>query len=116
LDFVAKAIFVPNPFSGVIFESAIRELLYESRIKILFIDGKKSIRYVLRLKKILRDNHISAEKIRMGDDKSFPGLRVADAFAGLVRAAAEPGNSRAKQLLELAKIKITTLSGGPVSD
>ncbi len=81
----------------------------------MIIDGKKPIKYVLRLKKVLRENHVSAEKIRMGNDTAFAGLRVADAFAGLVRSAGEKGNHKAKELFKLVKIKITTLAGGPVS-
>ena len=113
-NFSVKAMLVRNPFSEDKFEAAIRELLVEKKIKNVIIDGKKPIRYILRLKKILRENHISAEKIRMGNDKSFPGLRVADAFAGLIRRADEKDH-RAKELYGLVKIKITTLAGGPVS-
>ncbi len=72
-------------------------------------------RYVLRLKKVLREYHVSAAKIRMGNDKAFPGLRVADFFAGLIRRVSEKNSAEAEELFELVKNKITTLSGGPVS-
>jgi hypothetical protein len=113
--FTVKAILVQNPFSEDIFESAVRQLLTERKVQNIIIDGKKPIRYVLRLKKVLREHHVSVSKIRMGNDLAFPGLRVADAFAGLVRSASEKDNIKARELYEIVKIKITTLSGGPVS-
>ena len=52
----------------------------------------------------------------MANDKAFPGLRIADAFAGLIRCYTnDMDNEKAKELYKLAKIKITTLAGGPVS-
>ena len=113
--FTVKAAILHNPFSEDKFEGAIRELLTEKKVKNVIIDGKKPIRYVLKLKKVLREHHVSAARIRMGNDKSYPGLRVADAFAGLVRRVNEKDNANAKELYELVKIKITTLAGGPVS-
>lgn len=114
--FTVKAVILQNPFSQENFETAIGQLLTEEKIKSIIIDGKKSVKYELRLRKVLRQYHISAEKIRMGNDKSFPGLRIADAFAGLVRCYVnDRNNQKAKELYGLAKIKIATLSGGPVS-
>ena len=115
-NFTVKAVIVQNPFSEENFEAAVRQLLVEKKVKNVIIDGKKPIQYVLKLKKVLRENHVSAKKIRMGNDKAFPGLRIADAFAGLVRCYTDDaGNEKARELYGLVKIKITTLSGGPVS-
>ena len=63
----------------------------------------------MRLKKILRDRGISVKKIRTGNDESFPCLRLADAYAGLVRTYwDDKNNKKAKELYELANKKITT--------
>ena len=80
----------------------------------MIIDGKKPKWYSLRLKKVLRDRGISVKKIRTGNDKSFPCLRLADAYAGLIRAHwNDPNNKNAKELYKLASNKITAqLVGG----
>ncbi len=46
--------------------------------------------------------------MHMGNDQSFPGLRLADLFAGLARSYVDnPDNPRITGLYKLAKIKIT---------
>ena len=113
-NFTVKAAIIENPFSGNSFERVIESLLTERKIKKIVIDGKKPRWYALRLKKVLRDRGISVKKIRTCDDKSFPCLRLADAYAGLVRAYWNDKNNKdAKKLYELAGKKITTqLVGG----
>lgn len=117
--FAVKVALLKNPFSEEILEAAITCLLVEKRIKNVVIDGKKPRRYVLRLKQVLRYHGASVKKIRMGDDRSFPCLRLADLFAGLVRAYfEEPENEQAKKLYYSAKNKITTQTwlGGQDTD
>jgi len=116
-NFLVKTAIIDNPFSKVIFEEALKSLLTERKVKKIIMDGKKPRWYVLRLKKILRDRGISVKKIRTGDDKAFPCLRLADAYAGLIRAYWDnKNNEKAKELYKLASKKITTqLVGGQVT-
>ena len=81
-------------------------------------DNQQPRRYVLRLKNVLRHRGTSVKKIRMGNDLAFPALRLADLFAGLIRAYfEEPEKKAAKELYHLAENKITTQAylGGQVS-
>ena len=108
-DFMVKAAIIQNPFNQNSFEKAIESLLIEKRIRKIIIDGKKPKWHSLRLKKVLRNRGISVKKIRTGNDKSFPCLRLADAFAGLIRAYWDDKNNKnAKELYKLANKKITT--------
>ena len=113
-NFTVKAAIIKNPFNENSFEKAIEHLLIEKKVKKMIIDGKKPKWYSLRLKKVLRDRGISVKKIRTGNDKSFPCLRLADAYAGLIRAYwNDPNNKKAKELYKLASKKITAqLVGG----
>ncbi len=49
------------------------------------MDGKKPRWYELSLKKALRDKGVSVRKLKTVNDKSQPGVQVADCLAGLVR-------------------------------
>src|SRR3989344_126746 len=73
-QFNVKTVLLPNPFTENKLEAALQYLLLEKNIKNVVIDGHKPHRYILRLKKILRDHGASVKKMRMGDDRSFPGL------------------------------------------
>ena len=113
-EFEVKIFVFQNPFTQDKFERALKHLLIEKRITNIVIDGEKPQRNVLRLKKVLRDSGISVKKIRMGNDRAFPCLRLADFFAGLTRAFfQDQNNEKAKILYRKAEIKITTqLMGG----
>ncbi len=115
-NFTVKASIIKNPFGKNSFEKIIENLLIERKVKKIIIDGKKPKWYSLRLKKVLRDREISVKKIRTGNDKSFPCLRLADAYAGLIRAYwDDKNNKKAEELYKLASKKITTqLVGGQV--
>ena len=107
-DFEVKIFVFRNPFTEEKMEKALTHLLVEKHIKNVILDGKKSRGYTLRLKKVLRESGIPVKKVRMGNDRAFPCLRLADLFAGLVRAYAEhPENQQAIKLYKMAKIKIT---------
>ncbi len=113
-NFTVKAAIIYNPFSEKRFEDAVKALLTERKINKIVIDGKKPKRYLLRLKKVLRERGISVKKIRMGNDKSFPCLRLADAYAGLIRTYWEDkNNEKTKEVYKIGSKKITTqvLSG-----
>jgi len=116
-NFEVKIFVFQNPFTGEKFENALRHLLVEKGIRNIILDGDKLQRNVARLKKVLRDSGTSVKKIRMGNDQSFPCLRLADLFAGLTRAYFEDSkNKKAAELYYLAKIKIATqLMGGQVA-
>ena len=64
----------------------ISNLLTETKLTTIFIDGKKSRRYERRMKKVLRDKGISTKKLKTVNDEGYAGIRVADALAGLFRA------------------------------
>ena len=117
-SFKVKIFFIENPFTEEKLEDALRHLLVERHIRNIIIDGKKPPSRVLRLKKVLREYGISVKKIRMGNDMSFPCLRLADLFAGLTRTYFEnQTDEHAKELYKIARIKITTqLMGGQAAD
>jgi len=113
-SFTVKAAIIRNPFNEERFEEAVRVLLTEKKISKIVLDGQKPKWYLRRLKKILREQGISVKKIRAGNDRSFPCLRIADAYAGLVRTYWEnKGNKEVQEVWEIASKKITTqvLSG-----
>lgn len=107
-NFEVKVFAFTNPFTEEKMEQAIRHLIVEKYIKNIIIDGKKTRHYVWRLKKVFRLWEIHVKNIRAGNDKSYPGLRLADLFAGLFRAYVEHSEEpEAKKLYTLAKNKIT---------
>jgi hypothetical protein len=107
-DFEVKIFIFTNPFTDQKFETALKHLLVQRYIRTIIIDGRKPRSYVLRLKKVLRESKIHVKNIRMGNDKSYPCLRLADLFAGLTRAYAEhPDGEEEKNLYKMAKNKIT---------
>lgn len=114
-DFEVKIFLFSNPFTDQKLENAWKHLLVEKNIENIIIDGKKPRHYTQELKKILRQGGIAVRKIRMGNDKSFPCLRIADLFAGITRSYAEsPEKQKVKNLYDLARIKITIhLRGWP---
>ena len=114
LNFSFKIFSTDNPikYSGV-FEMVFNHLIVEHRINKIVIDGKKPKWYGHKLKKVLRDKNISVKKIRTMDDESSPGLRLADALAGLFRSNADNPTEKTKRLVALFKNKITAqLIGG----
>lgn len=115
-EFEVRAAIIDNPFDKGKFEEAIRFLLVEKKIRHIVLDGKKPRWYSAVLKKILREKGVSVKKIRTANDQSFPCLRLADAFAGMVRTYwNDPKNEKAKELYKIAHKKITTqLVGGQI--
>lgn len=113
-NFAVKVAIIQNPFNESRFEDAVEALLTERKVKKIVLDGQKPKWYLRRLKKILRGRGISVKKIRAGNDRSFPCLRLADAYAGLVRTYWEnKEDKKAREVWEIANKKITTqvLSG-----
>ncbi len=107
-DFLAKIALISNPFNpNEAYEYALQHLVIEKNISAIIIDGKKKKSYERRLKKVLRDKGISIKKLKTGNDKSHPALRIADAIAGIVRYRNEnPENKNINYLFDLIKSKI----------
>ena len=86
LDFNAKVAVFKNPVKqDKMLEIVFQYLITETKIRTIFLDGKKPKWYELSLKKVLRDKGISVKKLKTVNDKSQPGVQVADCLAGLVR-------------------------------
>ena len=107
-NFTVKIFMFRNPFTQEKLENGWRHLLIDKYITKITIDGQKSRRYVQYLRKVLRQSGVAVKKVRMGNDRAFPCLRLADLFAGLTRAYINgPNNKEVVKLYNLAKIKIT---------
>ena len=121
-EFKVKIFVFKNPFSQKKFEFALVCLFTSDdnkSIENIVLDGKKSRHYVMKLKQVLKESNVSVRKIRTGNDRGFPCLRLADLFAGLVRAYMNsPDRKEAGELYALALNKITTpiYRGGQVPD
>lgn len=87
-------------------EEALAHLIIEKHIHHILIDGSKPKKYVQRLKKVMRDKGVSVKKIRTINDQSAPIMRIADAFAGLLRYHYDKPGSQATKLFELVKNKV----------
>ncbi len=86
LNFKLKSCKIINPSNiSQKFEIVIQSFVVEKNISHIVIDGKKPKWYSSRIKVNLRQRGVSVKKLRTGNDKSFPGLRVADGLAGLMR-------------------------------
>lgn len=87
------------------------------KFKAIYVDGKKPRWVELRLKKVLRDKGISVKKLRTFNDESSPGLRLADALAGVTRAYYDNPKGKAAPLWKKISHKITAqLVGGQVDE
>lgn len=117
LPFTARAAIIKNPIHPVqSLEQALLSLLIEKKFSALFIDGKKPRWVALKLKKALRDKGLSVKKIKTVQQSSSPCIRLADAFAGLIRAYFENPSGKAQLLWRRVHKKITTqLLGGQVT-
>ena len=108
-EYNVKVAIVTNPFNKQKFLSALEGLIIERKIKAIIIDGKKPKWYGLQIKKVLRDKGISVKKIITGNDESYPCLRLADAYAGLIRTYFDDKNNKeAVKLYKIVSNKITT--------
>lgn len=114
LPFTVKIAIFQNPIRPAeALEHSLQHLLIEKRFDALIIDGKKPRWIERRIKKVLRDKGISVKNLRTVRRDSSPGVRLADAFAGLSRAYYDNPEGKAKILWSFAKKKITTqLLGG----
>jgi len=108
LDFSFKISVINNPIKfGKVFEKIFEHLIVENKIKKIVIDGKKPKWYSRKLKKVLRDKSISVKKICTANDESAPGLRFADALAGLFRSHYDKPTEKTTKLIKCFNNKIT---------
>jgi hypothetical protein len=79
-------------------------ILVERDIFSVIVDGAKSRPYEHRLKKVLRNQAMSAKKVKVVSDDIEPCLRLADMVAGLVRSWYDSNGTRyATQYISLLK-------------
>lgn len=106
-DFSIKLAYITNPIVlGTALLEALQHLPVEGRVSQIIIDGHKPKHYIHQLKKVLRDQNISVQKIRAVNDEAYPLVRSADAVAGVSRAAYEEPQGRAAPLFKLIQSKI----------
>ena len=108
LPFTVKVITIKNPFSWSHYEKALRHFLANEDIGMLVIDGKKSRQYKREYKKILRGRGILLKKLIIGNDRSYPVLRIADFAAGLARSYSE--NSERPEVKRLYSMLVPKLA------
>lgn len=87
LDFEVKIAIIKNPIDpSTELEKVLVHTLVEKKIKNIFIDGKKPKWFENRIKKVLRDKGITIRKLKTVKASQYPGIRLADMVAGLVRS------------------------------
>lgn len=108
LDFKVKVALFKNPVDPEkMIEAVFKQLLSESNIRKVLIDGKKPKWYEQMLKKVLRDRGIGTKKLKtVRKEDSEPGIQLADALAGLVRYSYDkPREENAQKLMTKLKKK-----------
>ncbi len=110
LNFTCKVITYKNPIHP---ERILKDFLFEviscdSSIFRIIIDGKKSKRYVSKLKTVLKSKGIRLNKIIFRDDKSEPIVRLADFMAGMCRSFYDNQNEQNSHIYKLLRHKIKT--------
>jgi len=118
LQFQAKVAIFRNPIHpDKALEWSAQYLLIEKNFKAIYIDGKKPRWVELRLKKVLRDKGISVKKLKTLRDESSPGIRLADALAGVTRAYYDDPDGKAAPIWKKINHKITAqLVGGQADE
>jgi len=111
LDFKVKIAVVNNPInSSKEMERLLPHLIIERGISKIFIDGKKPRWYEHKIKKILRDKMITVKKLKTVDDRTEPGVRLADMVAGLARGYFDGrNNDRFEKYYKLLEDKIVII-------
>jgi hypothetical protein len=103
LPFSYQIVIVPNPLATT--EAALgiglAQALAGSQLTSIVIDGTWSTAQISRIKKQLRAHSVTVANLRAGNDKAFPGLRIADALAGLHRHLLDKASPQANTLLAL---------------
>ena len=102
VDFSFKVCKLLNPTKlSQKFEHVMLHFIVEPNIDQIIIDGQKPKWYSSKIKLTLRQHGTTVKKLRMGNDRSYPGLRVADSLAGLMRSYYDnPENELASRLVK----------------
>jgi hypothetical protein len=116
LPFSVKIAIFKNPtHPQFALEWSLKHLLVERSFYKIIIDGQKPKWVERQIKKILRENNITTNKLKTNRQLSAPGLRLADAFAGVSRAHYDQPNGKVSEAWKVANKKITAqLLGGQV--
>jgi hypothetical protein len=106
IDFVARYVVLNSPLKN--YNDVLKDLLISSCLGInmtkIIVDGRKSKSYERHLKMVLRSNGVSTKKLKTAADEAYPGIRVADALAGLIRTHSNrPTATSVKLINELRK-------------
>ncbi len=87
LDFKIKVAVLNNPINPHIeLERTLSHLLIENDMDGVYIDGKKPKWYERKIKSILRTKKFSIRKLKTVKSSQYPGIRIADMSAGLIRS------------------------------
>ena len=117
LPFTAKIAIFRNPIKpAVALEWSLVHMLVEKNVDQIHIDGKQPRRVERQFKKVLRDKGITVRNLRTERHASSPGIRVADALAGLSRAYYDKRSKKAERLWKIIRKKITTQILGGQTD
>ena len=107
LDFVCKIMISRNPvLPDKQMEKAIKYLLIEKNIGNIYIDGGKSKKYLSKIKNIVRSKGITTKKIDGVNDQQYPGIRLADLCAGIVRSYMDNKDEKSEKLFKKLRSKI----------
>ncbi|MEK7499813.1 MAG: DUF3800 domain-containing protein [Patescibacteria group bacterium] len=117
LPFTAKIAIFRNPIKpAVALEWSLVHLMVEKDIDQIHIDGKQPRWVEHRFKKVLRDKGTSVRSLRTDRHSSSPGIRIADAIAGLSRAYYDKRSKNAERLWKIVRKKITAQILGGQTD
>jgi tetrahydromethanopterin S-methyltransferase subunit G len=95
LDFKVKIAIIKNPVNPAKeLERILSHMAIEKNISCSYIDGKKPRWYELKIKKVLRDKGVSANKVKMVRDDQIACVRLADMVAGLSRSHFDRKNEK----------------------
>ena len=108
LNFTCKIASYRNPIHP---DRILQDFLFEiiscdNSIFRIIIDGKKSKRYVNKLKTVLKNRGIRMKKIIFSDDKNEPVIRLADFMAGMYRSFLDNQNEQNGYIYKILKHKI----------
>ncbi|MDP3996876.1 MAG: DUF3800 domain-containing protein [bacterium] len=118
LPFTAKIAIFRNPVkTSEAREWSLVHLMVEKDVDQIHIDGKQPRWIEHQLKKVLRDKGTSVRNLRTDRHSSSPGIRIADAIAGLSRAHYDKRSKNAERLWKIIRKKITAqLVGGQTDE
>lgn len=108
LNFTCTMIVYKNPIiqDKTLENFLITVLKNEKDVFKIVIDGRKTKKYVNKLKIVLKDSGLKFNKIKFIDDKTEPLIRLADFMAGMYRSYIDCQNDKNTYIYNLLKHKI----------